>query len=436
MGLFYRATRGLLRVFLRAYFREIEVRGLEHLDASGPRVLVANHHNSIIDPLLLVASVERPLAFIAKASLFRIPGFGAALRALGCIPAHRSQDPGYAKENNQKLYEQAGARLAQGLALAMFPEGKSHSDPGLAEFKHGASRIAFEAETRAGGVRIQLAGLHFERTRGFRGRVLVQFAPAIELAPWRERYAADPRGAVAALTEEMHARLSGMILSAEDAEVLRLADLLERMERLEDPDLKEVFDRKKKILDAYAELRKTAPDDVADLRDSLREYRETLHLLGVRDEQVAQDYKAGRVLGYTLRNTVLLALALPFVAAALVGHFPPYLLSWTSTRLFGRLPDRQATAAFVAALLAYPLWWAALAWAGWRWVGVPGAAAVLAVMPPVGLLALLSMDRWHRVLRESRALWAAVALPAARARLRRMRRTIVVQALRLAERSA
>jgi 1-acyl-sn-glycerol-3-phosphate acyltransferase len=438
MGTFYRALRGTLRLALRGYFRDIEVHGGEHVPPDGPCVMVANHHNSLIDPYLLVVASPRPLAFIAKAPLFRMPVLGRLLRWMHCIPAHRSQDPGYAKEKNQQLYEQAAKHLATSpAALGIFPEGKSHSDPQLAEFKHGASRIAFEAEAVRGGVRVQLVSLHFEKTRGFRGKVLVQFGPALTLEAHRERYAADPRAAVAAFTEELHAKLSEMILSAESHELLALADLVGRMGVLDaagdEGALKAVFDRKKRLLEAYKELRVQAPEDVEALRVDLARYRRMLDLLGVRDEHVAEDYRPMRVIGYALGRTLVLALGLPFVAAGIALNFVPYLISWAVSRLFPRLPDRMATAGFVTALGTFPLFWAGLAWAAFRRAGLPAAAGVLAAAPLTGLAALRWMDAWHRVLIETAGLWAAVALPAARAALKRTRARVLARVRRLVD---
>src|ERR1043166_436662 len=177
MGVAYNFARGFLRIGLRAFFREIEVRGAENLPRDGPCVVAANHHNSMMDPFLLLVAVDRPMSFIAKAPLFKIPVFGWMLRSLNCIPAHRSQDAGYAKEKNEQLYAAAAKTLVSGAALAIFPEGKSHSEPQLAEFRHGASKIALEAEAIQPGVRIQLVGLHFEKTRGYRGNELIQVGP-------------------------------------------------------------------------------------------------------------------------------------------------------------------------------------------------------------------------------------------------------------------
>src|SRR2546422_2306328 len=111
MGLFYGFVRGFLRIGLRAFFREIEVRGRDNLPHEGPCIVAANHHNSMMDPLLLFVAVDRPMCFIAKAPLFKVPVFGWLLRRLRCIPAYRSQDPGYAKEKNEELFRAAAETL-------------------------------------------------------------------------------------------------------------------------------------------------------------------------------------------------------------------------------------------------------------------------------------------------------------------------------------
>ncbi len=436
MAAFYRFVRGLVRLGLNAYFREIEVHGTEHLEGTGPRIIAGNHNNGMIDPLLIIAASERPVTFIAKAPLFKIPILGWFLRNLGCIPAYRSQDPGYAKEKNEQLYEQAAKRLAAGPALAIFPEGKSHSEPRLAEFRHGAAKIALEAETRQGGARIQPVGLHFERTRGFRGKVLVQFGPPLELRDWRDRYAQDPKAATAALTEELQHRLAERVLNAESQQLVRLAELVDRMGVIEDvgkDDLKSAFDRKKFLLEAYRGLRERAPAEVEALRIDLLRYQETLDLLKVRDDQVAQDYRFFRAVGFTLKNAILLVLGLPFMALALACNFPAYLACWTLVKVFGREGDLRATYGLLPALFVYPAYWAALAYAGWRLEELPGMIGVLVAAPLSGLVALHWMDRWGRVLRASWGLLAALALPGARASLRRIRRRVLDRVKRLAD---
>jgi 1-acyl-sn-glycerol-3-phosphate acyltransferase len=409
MGLFYRAVRGLLDWGLRAFFRQVEVHGLENVPPEGPCLILANHHNGMIDPILLVAASPRPVSFVAKESLFRIPLLGRVLRGLRCVPAWRPQDEGYAREKNQALFDAAARAMAEGLALGIFPEGRSHLDPELLEFKHGASRIAFDAAARGLPVRVLPVGIHFEQTRGFRSKALVQFGPAMGLEDRLGRYAADPRAAMVEFTEELRRRLSEWVLTGDLADVAGGGG-----------DLKSSFDRKKALLEGFRRLRERDPRRAESLARAMRQYRGFLERLGMRDREVAADYRAGKVLAYALRNTLILGAGLPFLAAGVAGNFVPYFVSW-GVGMLGRSADVRASAAFLVGTAAFPAWWLALGFLAWRAWGPVWAAAVLAAAPVSGAIALRWMDRWHRVWRDTGGLSRALFLPRLRARLRRLR---------------
>ncbi|MBI2931503.1 MAG: 1-acyl-sn-glycerol-3-phosphate acyltransferase [Planctomycetes bacterium] len=431
MSWFYRFIRFLLRLGLHGYFREVEIHGRENVPHEGPLMILANHHNGMIDSFLLIAACDRPVTFVAKATLFRVPVLRWFLRWFHTLPAYRGEEPDYAKEKNQTLFAAAESALVQGHAIGIFPEGRSHLDPTLLQFKHGASRIAFDAEAAGARVRVQLMGIHFEKTRGFRGHVLVQFGPPLTLDAHRERYAHDPRAATAALTEDLHARLSEMVLTAENERLIRLANLVERMGSLEaagDSDLKGAFERKKTLLDVYARLRVEAPEELSAVRRALDDYQQMLDALGVRDDQIAQDYRFGRVLVYALRNSLALAMGLPFVALGLAGNLPPYLVAWGCSRFGGTL-DIRTSISFLVAVVVFPLWWLVLGIVGWRMA--PWGAAACLVAPVTGMITLAWMDRWQRVLQATWGLWTAIALRGARARLKRMRAGVLQRVERL-----
>ena len=60
-----RLARRLARLLVGVFYRRIEVVGAERVPAAGPLLLVANHGNSLIDPLLLLACLPRPARFLA-----------------------------------------------------------------------------------------------------------------------------------------------------------------------------------------------------------------------------------------------------------------------------------------------------------------------------------------------------------------------------------
>ena len=90
--------------------------------------------------------IGRPLCFMSKAELFKIPLFAWGLNRLGSFPVKRG-------EFDRQSILNASSVLESGLALMMFPEGtrtygKGH---GRGAQRHGAFRHAQSLPYRAGG---------------------------------------------------------------------------------------------------------------------------------------------------------------------------------------------------------------------------------------------------------------------------------------------
>ncbi|HET7746859.1 MAG TPA: 1-acyl-sn-glycerol-3-phosphate acyltransferase [Vicinamibacteria bacterium] len=195
------AARAFARAVVRTFFRERHVEGAERLEAAaeGPLLVVANHVNNLVDPLLLLASLPRAPRFLAKSTLWSHPVVGPLVRGLRSIPVYRAQDREDVSRN-ALTFDRCCAALRSGSAIALFPEGRSHNEPRALPLKTGAARIALAAA--APGLRILPIGLNYERKFKFRSRVLVRVGSPIDLAP----DAADDPGrasAVRALTARM-----------------------------------------------------------------------------------------------------------------------------------------------------------------------------------------------------------------------------------------
>jgi 1-acyl-sn-glycerol-3-phosphate acyltransferase len=72
--------RALSRLLLSLFYRRIEVLGGEHIPGRGPLIIAANHHNSLVDPMLIITAVRRRLVILAAAPLFRAEGAAPAPR--------------------------------------------------------------------------------------------------------------------------------------------------------------------------------------------------------------------------------------------------------------------------------------------------------------------------------------------------------------------
>ena len=65
----YRLGKHFARFAVGQFFRKITISG-EPASEEGPLLIVCNHQNSIVDPLLVVRCFHRELWFIAKSTYF------------------------------------------------------------------------------------------------------------------------------------------------------------------------------------------------------------------------------------------------------------------------------------------------------------------------------------------------------------------------------
>ena len=138
-NLVYRTAKRIVRGLLRLLYR-IEVEGADRVPPEGPVVIAANHH-SFIDPLVIGVVLPRPIAFIARGDLFRIPGLGWLLRKLYAIPVERGS-------GDLAAVKAAIRALRGGMAFGIFPEGRRSRSGHLEPFKTGAAAIALRTGAR------------------------------------------------------------------------------------------------------------------------------------------------------------------------------------------------------------------------------------------------------------------------------------------------
>lgn len=114
-------------------------RGMEHIPATGPVIVVANHM-SHADPFVLahyIYGAGRWPRFLAKASVFRLPLVGSLLYAVQQIPVQRGTiDAVKALDAAVEAVRTAGAVL-------IYPEGTTTKEPDLWPMrgKTGAARL-------------------------------------------------------------------------------------------------------------------------------------------------------------------------------------------------------------------------------------------------------------------------------------------------------
>jgi 1-acyl-sn-glycerol-3-phosphate acyltransferase len=115
----------------------VRVDGLKNVPDEGAALVVCNHV-SFMDPLILMASVRRPMRFVMYYKIFNIPVLNFVFRTAKAIPiAGRNEDPAQLA----RAFELIDEALAAGEVVCIFPEGGLTKDGGIATFRPGVDQI-------------------------------------------------------------------------------------------------------------------------------------------------------------------------------------------------------------------------------------------------------------------------------------------------------
>lgn len=177
----------------RAYFG-LDLRGLEHIPATGA-VIVTPNHQTYADPPLVTIPIRRRVYYMAWSRLFEIPGLAGLIRRLRAFPVQvESSDPRATRE---------AVRLLQaGHVLMMFPEGERSRDGHVQAFKLGAFRLA--VSLGAPILPVSIVGGHDSwppgRVLPRPGRITITYHP-----PMRAEPALEPRRAARDLADRTRA---------------------------------------------------------------------------------------------------------------------------------------------------------------------------------------------------------------------------------------
>jgi 1-acyl-sn-glycerol-3-phosphate acyltransferase len=187
------------KALVRAAGIELHTENAQRLDPASRYILVANHY-SYLDIPCIVAAIDQPVRFMAKASLFQIPIFGWALNRAGFIPIDRQN-----RRTAVKSFDLAADRIRKGNTIVIFPEEGRTREREMKPFQRGAFLLAIKSKKTIVPIAIDSTFDVFPaiRWRVTPGPVTVRIGTPIETANAtvreKERLAQEARAQIEAM---------------------------------------------------------------------------------------------------------------------------------------------------------------------------------------------------------------------------------------------
>jgi len=145
----------LLRFVFTLFFR-YRAKYLDRIPKTQGGLILSNHQ-SYLDPLLIGLPLQRPVSYIARENLFRIPVIGTILRNTYVMPINRdSAGAGSVREGVK--------RIKAGFLVGVFPEGTRSRDGELGQIKPGF--VALARRANAPIYPVGIAGAHRAMPKG------------------------------------------------------------------------------------------------------------------------------------------------------------------------------------------------------------------------------------------------------------------------------
>jgi 1-acyl-sn-glycerol-3-phosphate acyltransferase len=209
------------------FWLQYRATGLQHLPHTGGALLLINHQ-SFLDPLLVGLPLSRPVSYLARDSLFKVPVVGWVLKNTYVMPINR-------QAASTATLREALRRLDQGFLVGVFPEGTRTESGEIGPFKPGFVSLVRRSQVPVIPVGVAGAFEAYPRSAWFPmpGVVRVVFGPPLDRqtlsGTGREQdgqFLDSTRAAVMAVTAQAQRWRDAPGSRTDHADVLRSADAL------------------------------------------------------------------------------------------------------------------------------------------------------------------------------------------------------------------
>ena len=369
----------LSRFMATFFYRRIHVEHQDRVRKKGPVILVANHPNTMMDPLLVTILCGRRPHFLGKSTLFNSKIAKLFFNSVNVIPVYRKQDAEGEMGKNTQVFEKCYQSLEEGNALVIMPEGISQMDGTLHEIKTGTARIGLGAEVRNAfqlGVQIVPAGINYSSPTEFFSDVHCRFGRPIDLSNYQDLYEIDEYEAVYEVTNQIHdalAKLTTTVENSESATVLKNLKKIYKMELAVDLGLDEDFKQHDfSMTRGMADAINWYSAEHPDLFDQI-DRRMTRYLAKVEGLELRDDLLSTATGHRTITRRALGLLGVitgfPIYLWGVINNFLPYRIPALLVKALGTSLEYLSTIKMLSGFVVFALFYTLQSMAIWYLTG-------------------------------------------------------------------
>lgn len=192
--------------------------GLANVPTDEPVLLLPNHHNALLDPLLVAVFSNRKPFFLTRADVFTSGFIKSFYAVLQMIPIYRIRDGRDSLSKNEVIFDECAAIFKENKAILLFPEANHSLRRSVRPLSKGFTRILFNALEKNKSLDIKAipVGINYKNGAGFPDSVDYYFGNPIAV---REMYdAGDLRASTVRVKEVISTKLKNLTTHISDSE--------------------------------------------------------------------------------------------------------------------------------------------------------------------------------------------------------------------------
>lgn len=396
-GYLQRSWIKLCLIFVKSFYKKVEIRGADKLLKDTPIILCANHSNALADAVLLQYTCPRLIHPLARSGLFKNPIIKPILKIWQAVPVYRRQDSqNNGQDNgtvdNHAMFNKAYEMLAENQILMIFPEGQSHSDSHIKQIKTGVSRIILGYKEKYNKLPLVIpVGMNFSQVKKFRSNVYINFGKAVDI---NDNYILSNEQHVKDLTETIMGSMKGLVLETEEVEELAFVKQIDRFFSLRNKanrkrSMSQKFRSHKLILSVKNSLNKIVPEKIKRIQRHLNQFNRLCSKLGINDYNLNINYNSRVIRGFVIRSLLIILVAVPLGVWGFLNSILPYLLTKLAEYLFVKSQDQVHTVKILAGTLLFSVFWLTQTYYVYEYFGLSYAILYFVLLIPSSLSALV-----------------------------------------------